>query len=45
VLRGGSFATHPRLRHPRYRNFFCPERNDIFAGFRSAAAQAAGSTT
>jgi len=45
VLRGGSFATHPRLRHPRYRNFFCPERNDIFAGFRSAVAQAAGSTT
>ena len=46
VLRGGSFATHPRLRHPRYRNFFCPDRNDIFAGFRScAAAQAAGSPT
>jgi iron(II)-dependent oxidoreductase len=37
VLRGGSFATHPRLRHPRYRNFFVPERNDIFAGFRSCA--------
>jgi gamma-glutamyl hercynylcysteine S-oxide synthase len=37
VLRGGSFATHPRLCHPRYRNFFPPERNDIFAGFRSCA--------
>jgi len=37
VLRGASFATHPRLRHPRYRNFFTPERNDIFAGFRSCA--------
>ncbi len=37
VLRGGSFATHPRLRHPRYRNFFCSERNDIFAGFRTCA--------
>jgi len=45
VLRGGSFATHPRLRHPRYRNFFPPERNDIFAGFRSCAAQIAGRTS
>ncbi|MBL8384286.1 MAG: SUMF1/EgtB/PvdO family nonheme iron enzyme [Burkholderiales bacterium] len=35
VLRGGSVATHPRMKHPRYRNFFTPERNDIFAGFRS----------
>ena len=35
VLRGASFATSPRLRHPRYRNFFPPERDDIFAGFRS----------
>jgi gamma-glutamyl hercynylcysteine S-oxide synthase len=40
VLRGGSFATHPRLRHPRYRNFFLAERNDIFAGFRSCAPAA-----
>lgn len=40
VLRGGSFATHPRLCHPRYRNFFPPERNDIFAGFRSCAPAA-----
>lgn len=37
VLRGGSFATQPRLKHPRYRNFFVPERNDIFAGFRTCA--------
>jgi gamma-glutamyl hercynylcysteine S-oxide synthase len=37
VLRGGSFATHPRLKHTRYRNFFLPERNDIFAGFRTCA--------
>ena len=37
VLRGASFATQPRLRHPRYRNYFTPERNDIFAGFRSCA--------
>jgi ergothioneine biosynthesis protein EgtB len=40
VLRGGSFATHPRLCYPRYRNFFPPERNDIFAGFRSCAPAA-----
>ena len=42
VLRGGSLATHPRLRHPRYRNFFVPERNDIFAGFRTCAPDAPG---
>jgi ergothioneine biosynthesis protein EgtB len=41
VLRGASSATHPRLRHPRYRNFFTPERNDIFAGFRSCAPSGA----
>mgnify|MGYP000482028734 CR=1 FL=1 len=38
VLRGASFMTQPRLRHPRYRNFFLPGRNDIAAGFRSCAA-------
>ena len=37
VLRGASFATSPRLCHPKYRNYFTPERNDIFAGFRSCA--------
>jgi ergothioneine biosynthesis protein EgtB len=37
TLRGGSFATQPRMKHPRYRNFFPPERNDLFAGFRSCA--------
>ncbi len=36
-LRGGSFATHARLHHPSYRNFFIPERSDVFAGFRTAA--------
>jgi ergothioneine biosynthesis protein EgtB len=39
VLRGGAFATHPRIKHPRYRNFFLPERNDVFAGFRTCARQ------
>jgi ergothioneine biosynthesis protein EgtB len=37
VLRGASFATAPRMKHPRYRNYFPAERNDIFAGFRSCA--------
>ena len=37
VLRGASFATQPRLRHGRYRNFYTPDRNDIHAGFRSCA--------
>ena len=35
VLKGASTATHPRMRHPRYRNYFPAARNDIFAGFRS----------
>lgn len=35
VLRGGSFMTQPRMRHPRYRNFFMAGRNDVPAGFRS----------
>ena len=34
-LRGGSFATHARMHHPQYRNFYLPERNDILAGFRT----------
>jgi ergothioneine biosynthesis protein EgtB len=36
-LRGGAFATHGRLHDPRYRNFFEPQRTDIFAGFRTVA--------
>jgi ergothioneine biosynthesis protein EgtB len=37
VLRGGSFLTQPRMKHPRYRNFFPAHRNDVPAGFRSCA--------
>jgi len=37
VLRGGSFASTPHMKHPRYRNFFPANRNDVFAGFRSCA--------
>ncbi|HEV7576545.1 MAG TPA: selenoneine synthase SenA [Caldimonas sp.] len=38
-LRGGAFATPERLHDPRYRNFFVADRNDVFAGFRTAALQ------
>ena len=37
VLRGGSFATPARLMRPTFRNFYTPDRADIFAGFRSCA--------
>jgi EgtB-related family protein len=37
VLKGASFATQPRLRHPHYRNFFTAERSDVPVGFRSCA--------
>ena len=37
TLRGASFATPARFRSPRFRNFFTPERDDIFAGFRTCA--------
>ena len=36
VLRGGSFATRHRLVHSRWRNFYTPDRNDVFAGIRLA---------
>jgi iron(II)-dependent oxidoreductase len=38
VLRGGSFATPPRLIANSWRNFYTPNRGDIFAGFRTCAA-------
>jgi ergothioneine biosynthesis protein EgtB len=37
VLRGASFMTQPRMRHPRYRNYFPPQRNDVPAGLRTCA--------
>jgi ergothioneine biosynthesis protein EgtB len=37
VLRGASFMTQPRMKHPRYRNYFQPHRNDVPAGLRSCA--------
>lgn len=37
VLRGASFMTQPRMRHPRYRNYFPGHRSDVPAGLRSCA--------
>ena len=36
VLRGGSWATHPRVAGPRFRNWDLPLRRQIFAGVRLA---------
>jgi ergothioneine biosynthesis protein EgtB len=41
AMRGGSFATRSRLVHNRFRNFYLPGRNDVFAGFRTCALEAA----
>lgn len=35
VLRGASFATRMRMRSLKYRNFYLPERSDMFVGFRT----------
>jgi iron(II)-dependent oxidoreductase len=37
VLRGGAWATSPRFAWNTFRNFFLPDRRDIFAGFRTCA--------
>lgn len=37
VLRGGSFATRPRWRHPRARRFAPVTSDHLFCGFRSCA--------
>jgi gamma-glutamyl hercynylcysteine S-oxide synthase len=37
VLRGASFATPAVLRSAKFRNFYLPERDDLFCGFRSCA--------
>jgi iron(II)-dependent oxidoreductase len=34
VLRGGSWATRPRVASPTFRNWDYPQRRQIFAGFR-----------
>lgn len=37
VLRGGAWVTRSRMVDTSYRNFFGPERRDVFAGFRTVA--------
>jgi len=38
VLRGASWATHPDLRWPSFRNWDLPQRRQIFSGFRCATS-------
>jgi iron(II)-dependent oxidoreductase len=38
VLRGGSHATRASLIRNTWRNFYTPERRDVFAGFRTCSA-------
>ncbi|MBI2880457.1 MAG: ergothioneine biosynthesis protein EgtB [Candidatus Tectomicrobia bacterium] len=37
VLRGGAWATRGRMIRNTWRNFFTPDRRDVFAGFRTCA--------
>jgi iron(II)-dependent oxidoreductase len=37
VQRGGSFAARSRMKHPKFRGFALPERDDRFVGFRTCA--------
>jgi iron(II)-dependent oxidoreductase len=38
-LRGGACPTRSRMIRPAYRNFYTPDRRDIFAGFRTCALE------
>ncbi|MBM3357005.1 MAG: ergothioneine biosynthesis protein EgtB [Betaproteobacteria bacterium] len=38
VLRGGCFATRGGLLRNTWRNFYTPDRRDVYAGFRTCAA-------
>jgi gamma-glutamyl hercynylcysteine S-oxide synthase len=35
VLRGACLATQPMMRNVKYRNYFTPDRTDIYSGFRT----------
>ncbi|HEY3026034.1 MAG TPA: selenoneine synthase SenA [Pyrinomonadaceae bacterium] len=37
VLRGGCWTTRSHLIHNAYRNFYTPDRRDVWAGFRTCA--------
>ena len=39
ILRGGCWATRSGLIHNSYRNFYTPDRRDVWAGFRTCALQ------
>ncbi len=39
VLKGASRWTAPRLRRAGYRNFYLPDRGDVFSGFRTCAVE------
>ncbi len=39
VLRGGSWATRSRMLRNSLRNYFTPDRRDVFAGFRTCALE------
>jgi iron(II)-dependent oxidoreductase len=39
ILRGGCWVTRSRLIHNSYRNFYTPDRRDVWAGFRTCALQ------
>ncbi len=38
IMRGASFATPDRFRSAHFRNFYEPQRDDMFCGFRTCAA-------
>ena len=40
VLRGGAWTTRARLLRNTWRNFYTPDRRDVWAGFRTCALDA-----
>lgn len=44
VLRGGCWATRSRLLRNCWRNFYTPDRRDVFAGFRTCAPRSGART-
>jgi len=41
VLRGGCWATRSRMVRSAYRNFYTPDRRDVWSGFRTCAIEVA----
>jgi EgtB-related family protein len=37
VLKGASWATSAEMVHPKYRNYFQPDRQDVLSGFRTCS--------